>query len=586
MAGDLALALEVAERHAADLFEQGKIDTLTRWAQEFHVEQYPNSEIRLLLATSLLDKGALAEADNLLLGLFGDTAEGANKRTLARAAVTLGISAYTRGQNSISEEWFSKAQECNKRDKSKGIAIDCYRFLALLRSRAGKYEEALEYAERAVSLLDGSTRAYYSGLALSTLMTVQVSAGKLVAARDTGVRAVAAVTSLGANLLSAIALNNLATIEHAGGEYEDALEHYAGSLEKAKLAGSDRYQAQVYLGQADLFNDIGLIRQAAELYGEAIQILTRTQNIEWATYVCIQTSVLHRRNGGVQPAQEWLKRGMEIDSANSDSSRMLVQLAALELSVSPENAIQTLDRVLIGSRGSQADAVLAHYFQAKAHLSSGKLDSARDCLKIALQRAGTSDLLQDVSSELRADKEVFRFAQSEFRSLTTWERIEAQIDTMNAVGAYYGRKSSDEPSVSRPIQIKALGRGRILLKGQEPTGLKPQVREFLFYLVDQGGAERERLAQTFWPNFGPGRQTANIHMAVYSLRNAFGKEFISLDGVVYSIAAGVQVAYDVQEFERTARLAQDLPVGDPRRLFAFTEAIRQYGGPYLLEFRI
>jgi two-component SAPR family response regulator len=72
-------------------------------------------------------------------------------------------------------------------------------------------------------------------------------------------------------------------------------------------------------------------------------------------------------------------------------------------------------------------------------------------------------------------------------------------------------------------------------------------------------------------------------MAVYSLRNALGKDFISLDGVAYSISTEVDLAYDVREFVRTAKVAQELPVGDPRRLFAFTEAIRQYQGPFLLE---
>jgi two-component SAPR family response regulator len=73
-------------------------------------------------------------------------------------------------------------------------------------------------------------------------------------------------------------------------------------------------------------------------------------------------------------------------------------------------------------------------------------------------------------------------------------------------------------------------------------------------------------------------------MAVYGLRIAFGKDFISLDGRVYSIIPNLDVLYDVQEFERSARLAQELPLGDPRRLFAFTNAIRQYAGPFLLEF--
>ena len=73
-------------------------------------------------------------------------------------------------------------------------------------------------------------------------------------------------------------------------------------------------------------------------------------------------------------------------------------------------------------------------------------------------------------------------------------------------------------------------------------------------------------------------------MAIYSLRNAFGKDFVGLDGAAYSLTTDLDISYDVARFEQAARVAQSLAIGDPRRLFALTEAIGLYRGPFLLEF--
>lgn len=155
---------------------------------------------------------------------------------------------------------------------------------------------------------------------------------------------------------------------------------------------------------------------------------------------------------------------------------------------------------------------------------------------------------------------------------------------MNAVAGYYTQNSPGAVVASQEVQVKALGHSTALSKGEEVTGLKPQVKELLFFLVDQGGADKDVLSGTFWPDHPQGRQTANLHMAVYSLRNAFGKDFVQLEGALYSISSGVELEYDVRKFERASRISKELPTGDPRRLFALTESIRLYSGSFLPEF--
>ncbi len=115
-------------------------------------------------------------------------------------------------------------------------------------------------------------------------------------------------------------------------------------------------------------------------------------------------------------------------------------------------------------------------------------------------------------------------------------------------------------------------------------GLKPLSREVGFYLLDAGPVERDTLVETFWPEHSPGRQTANLHMAVYQLRQLLGKDSLALEGTSYSLRPSPGLEYDVRRFERSAAIAERLPAGDPRRMFALTEAVNSYGGAFLPEF--
>jgi len=55
------------------------------------------------------------------------------------------------------------------------------------------------------------------------------------------------------------------------------------------------------------------------------------------------------------------------------------------------------------------------------------------------------------------------------------------------------------------------------------------------------------------------------------------------EGSVYSLNPELSIEYDVDQFERMASIVDGLPPGDPRRMFALTEAISSYGGPFLHE---
>jgi DNA-binding SARP family transcriptional activator len=129
-----------------------------------------------------------------------------------------------------------------------------------------------------------------------------------------------------------------------------------------------------------------------------------------------------------------------------------------------------------------------------------------------------------------------------------------------------------------------LGASQVLGGDIDLSDLKPLAREVLFFIVDKERVERETILENFWPHHPPGRQVSNLHTALYSLRRLLGKETIVHDGAAYALNADLNMEYDVSRFDRASAVAEGLPLGDPRRMFALTEAIHSYGGPFLPEF--
>jgi DNA-binding SARP family transcriptional activator len=154
---------------------------------------------------------------------------------------------------------------------------------------------------------------------------------------------------------------------------------------------------------------------------------------------------------------------------------------------------------------------------------------------------------------------------------------------MRSVTAQY-REPAQTEEEAKGISVRALGDGAVLVSGELRAELKPLSREVLCYIADHQQVDRDVLIEAFWPHHPSGRQTANLHMAIYNLRRFLGKDIILLDGSNYRLNPDIPFEMDVARFERAATVANGLPAGDPRRFFALTEAINAYSGPFLPEF--
>ncbi len=581
-AGSVRQAAKAAERHARKLFESGRVQTIERWVERFRKEGIIVPSLTLELANTARNRGDLSGAEALL----GEAQQAISPRSArelqARFEIAQGYLWWQLGKHEKALGAADRvdllfAKRANRRYQGIGKNI---RALALAHGR-GEFATAEQLLNEAAQLLAHSENEFGVWTVLVDLINVQDAQGKAQSANRTRERALSLARKMGAPLPLAVALGNRAMGAHQEGEYELALELGREALKQARQAASPLREAISLLRQADVFNDIGLALQAAELYGEALSILTRLDNVDWIRYACTQTSVLHRRRGGASLAHEWLRRAMLADDSKVAPAEVRVQFAALEIQAAPEQAIKTI-RDLLKRRATSLEAgevTLVQYFQAVAELRLKHLEQAVELLSQAFSQAGRSGTEQVIAAELRFDPAMREFAAGHFGTDPTYSVIRSRIEMMEALSDRHEVASESEPEGIR-IEVQALGSSRILVGGVEPRELKPLTREILFYLIDRERVRRDKLMEEFWPEQSSGRQVTSLHTAIYGIRSCLGKDSVHFDGAVYQIDPSTPVDYDVARFEKAAQVAERLLPGDPRLLFALTEAVRSYQGDF------
>ncbi len=378
------------------------------------------------------------------------------------------------------------------------------------------------------------------------------------------------------------AANNYAVGLHARGEVEEAMRLLQQGLRQARRSGNVRAEGVILLSQADLFNDLGLPIQAAELYDQGILRSSQAKALWLVRYGCLLACSLHRKQGRLETAAAWLHRAIAVESGRTLWSDLQVETAALLSADDPGQAILRLQPVLAETEWklTTAERARAMYQLLRCRWLAGELEQARAEAFSLLGWITATGSAQPIAAELLADPALVRFLESDLGTDSAWNQLLSRVHLLQSLARRFGSPPVESAPPDRLV-VRTLGRSDLALGGQVLAELKPLAREVLFFLVDQRRVERDVLLEQFWPEHMPGRQAANLHMAIYGLRRELGKDAIALDGSAYQLAPSVKLDYDADSFEHVAGLAQRLAPGDPRRLFALTEAVNTYGGAFL-----
>ena len=574
----------VAEKNANAMFTLGRWQTLQTWSEQLGQAGASIPAVDISLAQAFIKQGETEAAGAACERGFQSLGVKAPKSLRIRGEITRGLIARRRGDTRTLQVALRSAE---KLISTRSPRVDKSAYLRLkarvLAEIDQNHIEAERTAQQANELLGPGEDLSGQIEALQQISQYQVQQGRVRESHASDMRVHALLENMGAPYPLGTSFNNLGFHAHLDGRFQDALELLTEGLKHARQAGSAYLETVLLFSMADIYSDLDLALQSAELFGQGLTLATRIDHVGLIRYGCVRTSQLHRRRASPALAHEWLRQALELEQGATNSPDVEVHLSALEVLSRPDYVQTQLQKILKHDHLDATDRALANFILAKAYFRQGDLDTCMKQLESTLDEVGGDATEQILAGELAFDEDFREFILTRLAGHSVLAVIQRRIETMRAVAQHYQRMIKED---ERPDNLKFCALGGCEVRGDihGASELKPLAREVLFYLVDQGPVERDVLLELFWPHHPPGRQVANLHTAIYSLRRVLGKEAVLHDGAMYGLAEDLQWEYDVERFERTAQVAEGLPPGDPRGLFALTEAINSYDGSYLPEF--
>lgn len=580
-AGRPRQAAALAEELSWPMRRAGRLSTLEVWARRCVQEGCRAPWLTLEYAGSCEDHGQFDRALDLIDHHLLVPPVRLPARIRLRALTARGMLLYRAGRMAEVGPALERARACLGSRVSAQDRAEVLRLEAKLLAAERCWERAEQVVGRALKLLEESGDRDNLAIALIDLSEYQFLRGNYGAVVRSITRALPTLETHASPGSVGVAYNNLAGARHLLGEFDRALQAFSQALRYARLGNAEFLEAMVLFGEADLFSDLGLALQAGELYGAGLTLATQIDRPDLIAYGCLQTAMLHRRSGTPAIASEWLKRAAAAAGRTDPPLSYALEVGALELLAAPQKAQRRLHK-LLDEPGSMttAEHARALYLRARAVAATGSQPEAIEALKACLDWVGRTGTEQSIAGDLRVDSDLRGRLVSDLGGHPTARRLTERIESMEVLARQYDPGAA-EHSPKAKIEFRGLGQAVIRSAGGKGDRLQRIAREMAFLVLDTGRVERDALVEIFWPEHSPGRQTANLHMAVYQLRQALGKNVLVLEGATYSLGTSASIEYDVRRFERAASLAERLPAGDPRRMFALTEAVASYGGAFL-----
>lgn len=99
------------------------------------------------------------------------------------------------------------------------------------------------------------------------------------------------------------------------------------------------------------------------------------------------------------------------------------------------------------------------------------------------------------------------------------------------------------------LEVRALGRGHVLLNGKPITDWDGELpHDLFFFLVDKGMTTRAQIFETFWPDLPPNEATNVFHVTKRKINEVLGVDLTQYTGGFYRIAPEIELMYDVSLF--------------------------------------
>jgi two-component SAPR family response regulator len=417
--------------------------------------------------------------------------------------------------------------------------------------------------------------------------------GNLTGAQIQFERALQFWESLGSPGPIAVTLNNLGVIHSSRADYARALESYERALREARRSGILRMEAFALASIGDVHCDVGDLEKALVAYSDSHLAAEKAGETQLNAYLLNAMGETHRRQGDYVRALESARRGYEWaqeHNATVDLGRCATTLGAISYAQGRTGlALRYLDQACDLLSVSQANRELAaaHLHRAQTYFqTSRKQDALAEVEKTVdcLLQLGYGQFLVPIAAQLRP------------LLLYSVDRgVGSQIvaDLLDRVDRAETERAPS-PQISVPeaepaLHIQAFGPAAVRVGERTLTSSDWRSitsRDLLFYLLCEGPATKEKLADAFWPELTPGKLRSTFHITVYRLRRALDPlETVIFEDSRYHFNRRLQYHFDVETFESLLVQAAAISTANPQwAIQLYLQAIDLYHGDFLEDY--
>lgn len=586
--GDLPAAATDMDRHARAVYLSGQTTTLDEWARALATGPVgaalaPSSG--LYHAKSLADRGLYDEAESWLHQIEPILRERGEREELANALITRGTVLRFRGQCAKILELVPAIASLLP-EAATPQRLQLRRLEGMARVTTGQADEGEALLRQAADGFRALGLRHDLAEGLSDLGLVLHQRGDLLGAQAAFLEVLAIRRETGGTGL-AIALNNLGYVHYLAGRYADAWRAYDEALAIATVLCAVRVAAAVRNGQGDLLCDLDEHDRAREAYEAARALAPSAADVDTAAATADGLSRVASLEGCFNDAFHWLREAAALRGWTEDAPAYRAALGAIHLEMGyPELAEAELRAALAGwgepARPHEA-FTRAVFHLARACHGLGQRDQAAEHLIRSLLMAAALGHDQFLVVAARRAPALVADAESLHPTHAGVRSLRARAESFRPG---LGASVRPAPIASAPVRLEVLAfgepevrRGGELLDGSR--WVSSLSRLLFLYLVEHGPARKEEIGAAFWPDATPRQVTSNFHSILWRVRHAVGGDAVVFEDGRYGLAPGVDLWYDVAEFERFVHAGQDARLAPGERAEAFRLAIDLYRGDYL-----
>ena len=311
----------------------------------------------------------------------------------ARLMGKQGLLRERKGNLSHALKWFSRGLNLLEEEADRDARADLFINYAGVRFRQGRYATCIEWCERALEELDGSSNAKSKAHALHLLVTAYAHLND-PASESAGTEALSMYEQLGDLVGQANVLNNLGVRAYYQGHWDLALDYWTRGRAAREKAGDVVGAATQVNNVGEIYSDQGRYPEAAEMFRTALRVW---RSAHFTVGIALATSNLGRlaaRSGRHDEAEKTLREAIglfEQQGAESFVAETMTRLAEnYLLSGDPQNGIATIEATLARLSGEEAARVLMpniRLLRAYALAQQQRWDEAIEQLTEAVRQA-------------------------------------------------------------------------------------------------------------------------------------------------------------------------------------------------------